>query len=260
MKLESLLLERSENGVYWLRINRPAVLNALNTQVLRELSHVLDELYSDANLRVLVVTGSGKAFVAGADIEEMSTMSPIEGEHFAHLGVSVFRRLEQLPVPVIAAVNGYALGGGCELALSCDIRIASEKAVFGQPEVGLGITPGFGGTQRLPRVVGYGIAMELLLSARNVRSDEALRIGLVNSVVPSEELESTCITLATKIVDRGPLAVRLAKQAVQRGMQVDVDTALSIENSLFGLCFSSADQKEGMAAFLEKRKANFTGK
>lgn len=259
METKSLLLEHHAHGVSWLRINRPDSLNALNSELLNELGCVLSRLAAETAIRVLLITGVGKAFVAGADICEMEGMSAIEGEAFGRLGAQVFRQIELLPFPVIAAVNGFALGGGCELALACDIRIASERAVFGQPEVGLGITAGFGGTQRLPRLVGRGIASELLFTGRSIKAEEALRIGLVNRVVGVDDLEASCEELAREIATKGPIAVRYTKRAIQRGMQADIDTANSMENSLFGLCFSSKDQREGMGAFLQKRKPDFLG-
>lgn len=258
MGFRNLILERQEGGVCWLRINRPDALNALNSSLLEELSLSFTQLSQDAAVRVLVLTGVGKAFVAGADIREMESMEAVQGEAFGRLGSRVFRQLEQLPFPVVAAVNGFALGGGCELAMSCDIRIASTRAVFGQPEVGLGITAGFGGTQRLPRLVGLAMAAELLYTGRKVQADEAQRIGLVNRVVSPDDLERECAELARLIASQAPIAVRLTKQGIQRGLQADLDTAMSIENSLFGLCFSTQDQKEGMGAFLAKRQPNFT--
>lgn len=243
-----------EGQVGILTINRPKALNALNSAVLDELSAVLDAVDQDA-VRCLIVTGAGeKAFVAGADIGEMSTLTKAEGEAFGKKGNDVFRRLETFPLPVIAAVNGFALGGGCELSMSCDIRICSENAVFGQPEVGLGITPGFGGTQRLMRVVGAGKAKEMIYGARNIKADEAYRIGLVNSIYPLEELLPAAKKLASTIAKNAPIAVRNCKKAMNEGIDVDMDQAIVIEEKLFGDCFETLDQKEGMNAFLEKRK------
>ena len=237
-----------------LTINRPEALNALNDQVISQLSETLDGL--DLNtLRCLIVTGSGaKAFVAGADIGQMSGLSKAEGEAFGKLGNDTFRKLETLPIPTIAAVNGFALGGGCELAMSCDIRLASETAVFGQPEVGLGITPGFGGTQRLARLIGPGMAKQLIYSARNIKADEALRIGLVNAVYPQAELMDQAKKIAAGIAKNAPIAVRACKKAINEGLEACMDEAIVIEEKLFGSCFETADQKEGMGAFLEKRK------
>ena len=210
---------------------------------------------ADEEIRVLVITGAGeKAFVAGADIGEMSTLTKAEGEAFGKKGNDVFRRLETLPIPTIAAVNGFALGGGCELSMSCDIRICADTAVFGQPEAGLGITPGFGGTQRLARLVGPGMAKQLIYTAKNIKADEALRIGLVNSVYPAQELLPAAEKLAGTIAKNAPIAVRACKKAINDGLQVDMDRAVTIEEKLFGSCFETADQKEGMGAFLEKRK------
>ncbi|MBR8713298.1 enoyl-CoA hydratase-related protein [Porphyromonas levii] len=237
-----------------LTINRPEALNALSTQVLTELEQAIDHL---PDAKVLVVTGEGRSFVAGADISEMASFSAEQALTFGAQGAKVFRKLELLDIPVIAAVNGFALGGGCELAMACDIRIASDKAKFGQPEVGLGIPPGFSGTQRLPRLVGAGIASELIFTARTIKADEALRIGLVNQVVEAEQLMPTVMSIAEEISTKSPHAVALSKKAIQRGLQADIDTGIAIENYLFSNAFASSEQKEGMAAFLEKRKPNF---
>ena len=206
-------------------------------------------------VRCLILTGAGsKSFVAGADIGEMSTLTKAEGEAFGKKGNDVFRKLETFPIPVIAAVNGFALGGGCEISMSCDIRICSDNAVFGQPEVGLGITPGFGGTQRLARLVGPGMAKQMIYTARNIKADEALRIGLVNAVYTQEELMGAAEKMAAGIAKNAPIAVRNCKKAINDGLDADMDEAIVIEEKLFGDCFESYDQKEGMAAFLEKRK------
>ncbi len=235
-------------------INRPKALNALNSTVLEELDQTLNAVDLE-NIRCLILTGAGeKSFVAGADIGEMSTLTKAEGEAFGKKGNDVFRKLETFPIPVIAAVNGFALGGGCEISMSCDIRICSENAVFGQPEVGLGITPGFGGTQRLARLVGSGKAKEMIYGARNIKADEAYRIGLVNNVYPIEELMPAAKKLASTIARNAPIAVRNCKRAINEGLQVDMDQAIVIEEKLFGDCFESCDQREGMTAFLEKRK------
>ena len=235
-------------------INRPKALNALNSTVLEELDQTLNAVDLE-NIRCLILTGAGeKSFVAGADIGEMSTLTKAEGEAFGKKGNDVFRKLETFPIPVIAAVNGFALGGGCEISMSCDIRICSENAVFGQPEVGLGITPGFGGTQRLARLVGPGKAKEMIYGARNIKADEAYRIGLVNNVYPIEELIPAAKKLASTIARNAPIAVRNCKRAINEGLQVDMDQAIIIEEKLFGDCFESCDQREGMTAFLEKRK------
>ena len=244
----------AEGMVGVITINRPKALNALNSQVLEELDQTLDAVDLES-VRVLILTGAGeKSFVAGADIGEMSTLTKAEGEAFGKKGNDVFRKLETFPIPVIAAVNCFALGGGCEISMSCDIRICSENAVFGQPEVGLGITPGFGGTQRLARIVGVGMAKQMIYSARNIKADEAYRIGLVNAVYPLEELMPAAQKLAASIAKNAPIAVRNCKKAINDGLQVDMDEAIVIEEKLFGDCFESYDQKEGMTAFLEKRK------
>ena len=252
--MTNVLLEKK--GPYAVAtIHRPEALNALNSQVLADLAELLDTVEADEEIRVLVITGAGeKAFVAGADIGEMSTLTKAEGEAFGKKGNDVFRRLETLPIPTIAAVNGFALGGGCELSMSCDIRICADTAVFGQPEAGLGITPGFGGTQRLARLVGPGMAKQLIYTAKNIKADEALRIGLVNAVYPAQELLPAAETLAGTIAKNAPIAVRACKKAINDGLQVDMDRAVTIEEKLFGSCFETADQKEGMSAFLEKRK------
>ena len=235
-------------------INRPKALNALNSEVLKELDACLDGVNLETT-RALILTGSGeKSFVAGADIGEMSTLTKTEGEAFGKIGNDVFRKLETFPIPVIAAINGFALGGGCEISMSCDIRICSDNALFGQPEVGLGITPGFGGTQRLARIIGVGKAKEMIYAATNIKADEALRIGLVNAVYPLEELMPAAKKLAGKIAKNAPIAVRACKKAINEGLDVDMDKAIVIEEKLFGSCFESEDQKEGMLAFLEKRK------
>ena len=248
-------------------ITREKALNALNSQVLDELSEAFDGV--DVNeIRCLILTGAGeKSFVAGADIGEMSNLSKAEGEAFGKKGNDLFRRIETFPIPVIAAVNGFALGGGCEISMSCDIRICSENAVFGQPEVGLGITPGFGGTQRLARLVSPGMAKQLIYTARNIKADEAYRIGLVNQVVKAETNEAGEVTESAKdalmaaalkmakgIAANAPIAVRNCKKAINDGLQTDMDKAIVIEEKLFGDCFETQDQKAGMANFLEKDK------
>ena len=235
-------------------INREKALNALNSQVLEELDATLDAVNLD-EVRCLILTGAGaKSFVAGADIGEMSTLTKAEGEAFGKKGNDVFRKLEVFPIPVIAAVNGFALGGGCELAMSCDIRICADNAVFGQPEVGLGITPGFGGTQRLARLVGAGMAKQMIYTARNIKADEAYRIGLVNAVYPAEELMAQAEKMASGIAKNAPIAVRNCKKAINEGLDVDMDKAIVIEEKLFGDCIETEDQKYGMAFFLDKNK------
>ena len=248
-----------EGAVGILTIDRPKALNALNSEVLEDLNAALDQVDLDT-VRCLILTGAGeKSFVAGADIGEMSDLSVAEGTAFGKKGNDIFLRIEKFPIPVIAAVNGFALGGGCELSMSCDIRLCSENAMFGQPEVGLGITPGFGGTQRLARIVGLGVAKELIYAATNIKADEAYRIGLVNHVYPLEELLPAAKKLAGKIARNAPIAVRSCKKAINEGMQVSIDEGVAIEEEIFGKCFETHDQKEGMSAFLEKRKEkNFT--
>lgn len=250
-------IDREETGIGLLTIDRPDALNALSSEVLGELHCALYGLKVDKSLRVLIITGAGRSFVAGADIAEMANMNAVEAKAFGARGAEVFRFIEEMPIPVIAAVNGFALGGGCELAMACDIRIASDKAKFGQPEVGLGITPGFSGTVRMPRLIGPGMAKEIIFSGRIVKADEALAIGLVNRVVAAEELLLVAKELATQIATQSPMAVRSAKEAIDRGLQTDVDTAIAYEQNMFGLCFSTDEQKEGMDAFLNKRKPNF---
>jgi len=254
------LLFENNDGIGIITLNRPKALNALNNDMLAELDSLLDIIAQDETVKVVIVTGNGeKAFAAGADIAEMQHLSAIEGRKLGKFGQSVISKFENLPQPVIAAVNGFALGGGCELAMACDIRIASEKAKFGQPEVTLGITPGFGGTQRLPRLIGKGRAKELIFTGDIIDVQEAYRIGLVNKVTTAEELMSVTQAMAGKIMSRAEIAVKLSKAAVNTGMDMDVESGIAYEAETFGLCFSTADQKEGMSAFIEKRKAIFTG-
>jgi enoyl-CoA hydratase len=260
MEYENLLIEK-EGALALLYVNRPRALNALNKDTLLEMKIALASIGNDSEIDVLIITGAGnKAFVAGADIAFMQNLTAIEGRAFGALGQEVFLMIETMEKPVIAAVNGFALGGGCELAMCCDFRIASAKAKFGQPEVGLGITPGFGGTQRLPRLIGPGMARQMLYTADIIDASEALRIGLVNAVVAPEDLTDYVKNIAGRIISKGKLAVCFSKVAVNEGMQTDINRAMTIEADLFGLCFSSEDQKEGMSAFLEKRSPQFTGK
>ena len=252
--MTNILLEK-KGYIAVATINRPKALNALNSEVLSDLDELVATVKADDEIRALVITGSGeKAFVAGADIGEMSTLTKEGGTAFGKHGNDVFRAIETLPIPTIAAVNGFALGGGCELSMACDIRICADTAVFGQPETGLGITPGFGGTQRLARLVSPGMAKQLIYTAKNIKADEAYRIGLVNAVYPLEELMPAAEKLAENIAKNAPIAVRACKKAINDGLQVDMDKAIVIEEELFGSCFQSADQIEGMSAFLEKRK------
>ncbi|MDP4088838.1 MAG: short-chain-enoyl-CoA hydratase [Bacillota bacterium] len=260
MELNNVILEK-EGKIAVVTINRPKALNALNSDTLKELDYIAAELEKDDDVYAVILTGAGdKAFVAGADITEMKDLNTMEGRKFSILGNKVFRRLENLDKPVIAAINGFALGGGCELSLACDIRLASDRAKFGQPEVGLGITPGFGGTQRLARLVGTGIAKELIYTGKIIKADEALRIGLVNRVVEADKLMEEARALANTIAAQAPIAVKLCKEAINRGIQCDTDTALMYEAEVFGECFSTEDQKEGMSAFVEKRDKSFQNK
>ena len=261
------VLYEEKGAVGIITINREKALNALNSQVLDELNATLDAVNLDTT-RCLILTGAGeKSFVAGADIGEMSTLTKAEGEAFGKKGNDVFRKLETFPLPVIAAVNGFALGGGCEISMSCDIRICSDNAVFGQPEVGLGITPGFGGTQRLARLVGPGMAKQMIYTARNIKAADAYRIGLVNQVVSAETDEAGNVVksakealmeaaekMASGIAKQAPIAVRNCKKAINEGLQVDMDQAIVIEEKLFGACFETEDQTAGMGNFLEKDK------
>lgn len=261
MELENVILEK-EGHLAIVTINRPKALNALNSATLRDLDTVLKDLENDTDVYAVILTGSGeKSFVAGADISEMKDLNEEQGKEFGELGNKVFLRLENLNKPVIAAIQGFALGGGCEIAMACDIRIASETALFGQPETGLGITPGFGGTQRLTRIVGLGKAKELIYTAKNIKAEEAYRIGLVNKIVPLEELMNEAKKMALNIIKNAPVAVRLCKDAINRGIQVGIDEAVMIEAEDFGKCFATEDQFEGMTAFLERRKEkNFQNK
>jgi enoyl-CoA hydratase len=249
----SVLYEKKEH-VAVITINRPEALNAINYDVLAKLSEAVEAAATDDDVYVLILTGTGKAFVAGADISQMKDFSPIEAKRFAEYANAIFSRLESLPKPSIAAVNGYALGGGCELAMACDIRIAGARAKFGQPEVGLGITPGFGGTQRLPRLVGSSKAKELILTAENIGAEEALKIGLVSRVAPDEELMSAAFELAGKIAKNAQIAVRQSKEAINRGLQCALATGLSYEAQAFSVCFSTEDQKDAMNSFVSKSK------
>ena len=243
-----------QGAVAILTINRPEALNALNSQVLSDLDEAITKVEADDGVHAVILTGAGRSFVAGADIGEMKGFSARDGKKFGVHGGGVFLRLENLSKPVIAAVNGFALGGGCELAMSCDIRLASEKAKFGQPEVGLGITPGFGGTQRLPRIVGISKAMELILTAKVINAAEAERIGLVSAVYPPEELMDKAVELANAICANAPIAVAESKRCIRMGMQTDIATGSAFEAEAFGVTCGTEDKDEGMGAFLEKRQ------
>lgn len=261
MSFQTILLEQPEAGIFLLTLNRPQALNALNSMMLEEMAQAVAQVAADQAARVLLVTGAGeKAFVAGADISAMRDFSTEEARAFSAKGMGVMHALEALPVPVIALVNGYALGGGCELAMSCDWILAAEHATFGQPEVNLGIPPGFGGTQRLTRLVGRAMALELLTTARQIKADEASRIGLVNHVYSSAALREKGLEAARMIAAKGPVAVRLAKHAAQRGQDLDLANACVLETAAFALAFATEDQKEGMRAFCEKRPATYRGK
>ena len=266
--MTNILLEK-KGYIAVATINRPKALNALNSEVLSDLDELVATVKADDEIRALVITGSGeKAFVAGADIGEMSTLTKEGGTAFGKHGNDVFRAIETLPIPTIAAVNGFALGGGCEIAMSCDIILAAGPnaegkggAKFGQPEVGLGITPGFSGTQRLPRRVGVAKAKELIFSGKVIGAAEAKEIGLVNAVYAPEELMNGAIAMAQSFTANAPIAVKYSKACIDRGMQMDIDDGIALENELFAMCFATADQKEGMSAFLEKRKEkNFQNK
>lgn len=260
MPYENLLYEKREQ-IGCVTVNRPQVLNALNRKTVEELGECFTNIQTDPEVRVAILTGAGeKSFVAGADINELAKQTPVEGKEFALFGQGVFNLIENLGKPVIAAVNGYALGGGCELAMAASLRIASENARLGQPEVKLGILPGYGGSQRLPRLVGKGIALELLLTGEPITAAEAYRIGLVNYVVPLAELMPTAEAIAKKIISNAPLAVRFTLEAVNHGLEMPQDEGLFLEASLFGLCCATEDMKEGTRAFLEKRPAKFTGR
>ena len=261
MTYQNIILEHAEPNICVLTINRPQSLNALNAATLDEIADATARVAADTTARVLLVTGAGeKAFVAGADISAMQPMSALEAHAFSVKGQQVMHGIESLPVPVIALVNGYALGGGCELAMACDWIVASERATFGQPEVNLGVPPGFGGTQRLARLIGRARALELVTTGRQVRSEEALRIGLVNQVVPVGQLMEKGLEMARQIAAKAPVAVRASKQAVRSGLDVDLANGCILEASLFAVAFGTADRKEGMTAFLEKRAAKFEGR
>ncbi|MDO4662050.1 MAG: enoyl-CoA hydratase-related protein [Tissierellia bacterium] len=253
MDYKNLLVE-VDSSIATVKINRPKALNALNTETVKELSDCFEKIENDDSILAVILTGEGRSFVAGADIAEMSKMTPAQAKEFANAGMSTFRKIEKLSKPVIAAVNGFALGGGCEISMSCDMRIASTKALFGQPEVGLGITPGFGGTQRLQRLIGQGNAKYLIYTAQNIKADKAYEMGLVQEVVEPEKLYDRAKEIATQIVKNAKAAVSYAKEAINTGNQVDIDSAMKVEENLFAMCFSTQDQKERMDKFLNKGK------
>ena len=254
-------LKLAENGtICTVTISAPQSLNALNSTILGELDDFISNLNCQKT-RCLIVTGDGeKSFVAGADIKEMANLDAPQGQTFGTKGASVFRKIETLPIPVIAAINGFALGGGCELAMACDIRICSSNARFGQPEVGLGIIPGFSGTVRMARLIGMGMAKELIYTGRTMKADEALRIGLVNAVYEPAELMAKAIEMAERIAANAPIAVRYAKQCINNEFDMNADEAIQYESDMFGQCFSTQDQKDGMQAFINKDKCEFQGK
>lgn len=260
MAYENLIVER-DDAVVIITINRPAVLNALNSQVLEELSEAIGQARADDGVRALVLTGAGeKAFVAGADIKELAVQSPVAGREHARKGQALFDRIERLGKPVVAAVNGFALGGGCELAMACTIRLAADTAKFGQPEINLGLLPGYAGSQRLPRLVGRGRALELLLTGAQITADEAWRIGLVNRVVPAAQLGAEARTLARTLASKPAVAVRYILEAVASGLDMSFADAQDYEATLFGLVATTEDMREGTKAFLEKRKPAFQGR
>ncbi len=259
MTFDNLLLER-DGPVAILTVNRPAVLNALNTPTTDELRRAVLDLKHDAAVRVVILTGAGeKAFIAGADINELAALKPAQGKEHAQRGQHVFDLIESMGKPVIAAINGFCLGGGCELAMACTLRIAADTARIGQPEINLGILPGYAGSQRLPRLVGKGVALDLLLTGRQVKADEALAIGLVNKVVPAAQLMAAAKELAAELATKAPIAVQYIIEAVNHGLEMSFDKAQVHEATLFGLVASTADMREGTRAFLEKRKAQFKG-
>jgi enoyl-CoA hydratase len=259
MAYQNIIYEKQGN-VAVIKFNRPKALNALNAELLAEMGQALDEIEKDQDLRVLILTGEGeKAFVAGADIAYMVDLSPLEARRFSLIGHDIGVRLENLPIPVIACVNGFALGGGTEMALACDFIYASEKAKFGQPEINLGIIPGFGGTQRLPRLVGKGVAKELCMTGVMITAQEAKEMGLVNKVFPPDTLWEETMKTANLIASKGRVSVRAVKQCVDRGYDTDLRRGCQIEAEAFGLCMASPDAREGMSAFLEKRKPDFKG-
>jgi len=259
MSYKNILVEKKE-GIGTIKINRPKLLNALNKETMQEISKAVDELNQDKKIKVAIITGEGKAFIAGADINQMKDMTSLEAKEFSELGHSMLLKIENSRLPFIAAINGYALGGGCETIMACDICIASESAKLGQPEINLGVHPGFGGTQRLPRLVGRMKAKELLLTGKNINADEACRIGLINMVVEDDKLMETTEKIAKKIASKSPIQTDFIKSLVNKGTDIDMHSACSLEISYFSSSFSTKDQKEGMSAFLEKKKPIFKGK
>jgi enoyl-CoA hydratase len=257
--LEFVITEKKD-GVGIITLNRPKVMNALSSALLKELSETFTAMAEDSTIQTVIMTGAGKAFAAGADVSEMVDYNTEQARAYGALGQKVFRKIEKMEKPTIAAINGFALGGGCELALACDMRICGRKANFGQPEVTLGITPGFSGTQRLPRLIGKAHALEMILTGDMIDAEKALAVGLVNKVVDDEDLMDEAMKLAGKIARNAPLAVRYSNLAVKRGLGVDIDSGISIEAEFFGMCFATSDQKKGMRAFLNKEKVRYDGK
>ena len=259
MDFKNILLEKKDR-IAKITINKPKVLNALDLEVLEELSCAVKDIKEDSEVRGVIITGAGRAFVAGADISTMLGNTPLESKKFVDKGQKVFSEIENLKKPTIAAINGFALGGGLELALACDIRIASDNAKLGLPEVSLGIMPGWGGTQRLPRIVGIGLAKEIILTGNPINAERAEKIGLLNKVVAPEDLESSAIEMLEQIISRGPIAIGSAISAINMSLDVNLDSGLAYEKSMFSLCFSTEDSEEGISAFLEKKKPEFKGK
>ncbi|MHA1620024.1 MAG: enoyl-CoA hydratase/isomerase family protein [Promethearchaeota archaeon] len=259
MDLETILFTKEKN-IAIIKFNRPKILNAINFRVMEELNQVIDNCAEDNEIRVVIITGEGKAFAAGADLQELQKCGPHEAKDASKRGIDVFRKIELLNKPVIAGINGFALGGGCELAMACDIRIVSEKAKFGQPEIKLGIIPGFGGTQRLTRLIGRGRSKLLNFTGNIITAETAQQYGLVDKLVGHEELMIECIKLGAQISALSPLAMKAAKTAINQGIEMDIDKGMELENQLFADCFNTEDSKEGIQAFLEKRQAKFTGK
>src|SRR6516162_3053470 len=260
MNFENIILEK-KNAIAYITVNRPKVLNALNMATMEELRAAFHDIKGDAEIRVVIFAGSGeKAFIAGADIGELAKQDVVSGKEYTHRGQNVLNLIENLGKPTIACINGFALGGGCELAMACTMRLASENAKLGQPEVKLGIIPGYGGTQRLPRLVGKGIAMQLVLTGEMITAQEAHRIGLVNEVLPAAELIARAEAIATKIIANAPLAIQYAMEAINHGLDLPLAEGLYLEATLFGVCCATEDKNEGTTAFLEKRAASFKGK
>jgi len=259
MTYKNILVEKKD-GIGYIKINRPNVLNALNQETIKEITNAVVDLEKDSKIKVVILTGEGKAFIAGADISAMANMTPLEAKEFSELGHNMLNTFEKSRLPIIAAVNGFALGGGCETLMACDIVIAGKSAKIGQPEINLGISPGFGGTQRLPRLIGRMKAKELLLTGRNLSAEEALNIGLVNMVVDDDKLMEEAEKLAGQIASKSSVQTSFIKALVNKGADIDLNSANSLEISYFSSSFSTHDQKEGMKAFLEKRKPKFKGK